>query len=330
MTWKVGGKGGAAGGGRRVLSAGVVSFAVAAAICMAVGSALQHQAVAGEQGYRRGIRLLLQLAGRRRWLAGLAIAAVGALLHAAALRIGALAVVQPVLVLAVALALPVRELLERRRPSAAQVLSAAALAGGVALFVAAVHPSGGRPVPAAGGAAAVITTGVAVAAVCSVIAAWTRSGRLAGFTLGLGSGTLYGLTGGVLKATVHALLTDPVAAVTGWPLWALAGLGIWALILHQRAYTHAPLPVSLPVLAVANPLAGMIFGMAVFGETPASGPLAWPGQAAGLAVIVVSVTVLARLPAMADRRQLSPATGAAADSAAAPERRSRARLRIRR
>jgi hypothetical protein len=140
---------------------------------------------------------------------------------------------------------------------------------------------------------------------------------------------LYGLTGGVLKATVHAVLTDPAAAVAGWPLWALAGLGTWALILHQRAYTHAPLPVSLPVLSVANPLAGMIFGMAVFGETPASGPLAWPGQAAGLAVIVVSVTVLARLPAMAGRRQPSPVTGAAAGSPP-PERRSRTRLRIRR
>jgi hypothetical protein len=74
-------------------------------------------------------------------------------------------------------------------------------------------------------------------------------------------------------------------------------LGAWAVIMHQRAYTHAPLSVSLPVLSVANPLAGMAFGMLVFGEMPASTQLALPGAILGLAVIVASATTLARSPA---------------------------------
>jgi len=241
---------------------------------------------------------------------GMAAAVAGEVLHAAALNAGALAVVQPLLVMSLAIALPVRALLERARPSGRQVLTALALVGGVALFVASAHPSAGHLVSDAGGAAAVIAAGVALAGLCSVIAARTRSGRVAGFALGLAAGTLYGLAGGVLKAVVHTALRDPVAALAGWPLWTLAVLAAWGLIMHQRAYTHAPLRVSLPVLSVANPLAGIAFGVVVFGEIPASGPLALLGQAAGLAVIVVSVAILARLPEKKAVTAVAPVSGA--------------------
>ena len=292
------------------MSAGSVGYAIAAAGCLAMASALQHQAATGEQGYRSGIHLLWRLARSRRWMIGMAAAAAAEVLHAAALNGGALAVVQPLLVMSLAMALPVRALLDRARPSGRQVLSALALVGGVALFVASAHPGAGRPVPEAAGAAAVIAAGVALAGLCSVIAARTRSGRVAGFALGLAAGTLYGLAGGVLKAVVQTGLRDPVAALGGWPLWTLAVLGAWGLIMHQRAYTHAPLRVSLPVLSVANPLAGIAFGVLVFAEIPASGPLALLGQAAGLAVIVVSVAILARLPEKKNVTAVAPVSGA--------------------
>lgn len=306
------------------MSLAVIGFAIAAAVCLGFGSALQHQAAAGERGHGRGVGLLWRLARRRRWVVGLAVAAAGTLLHAAALHAGALAVVQSVLVLSVALALPVRALLDGARPSARQVLAAAVLAAGVALFVASADPRAGQPSSGDRGAAVVIAAGVALAAVCSVLAARARSGRVAGFALGLAAGTLYGLSGGVLKAAVGAVLRDPDTALAGWPVWTLAVLGGWALLLHQHAYTRAPLGVSLPALSVANPLAGMVFGIVAFGEIPASGPLALPGAALGLAVIVASVMMLARPPASADSR---PAPDAAPDAdprlkeaAAAPER----------
>jgi len=280
-----------------------VGFAVGAAACFAVASALQHQAAAGEHGYRNGIRLVWRLARNRRWATGLAIATVGLILHAAALTTGALAVVQPVLTMSVALALPVRALLDRDRPPAGQVLAAAVLAAGVAVFATAAHPRNGQSVPDARGAALVIAAGVALAGICSVIASRARSGRVAGLTLGLAAGTLYGLVGGALKAATHAGLRDPVDALTGWPLWTLAVLGAWAVIVHQRAYTHGPLAVSLPALSVANPLTGTVFGMLVFGETPANAPLALLGEALGLAVIVVAVTMLARAPAGGGHRR---------------------------
>lgn len=276
------------------MSGSVIGYALAAAICFALAAALQHQAATGEQGYRSGIHLLWRLAHRARWAAGLAAGLAGLALHAAALHAGAVAVVQPLLVTSLAFALPLRALLDRARPSAGQALAAVVLAAGVAIFVTAAHPSAGQPAPDAGAAATVIAAGAMLAGVCSVVATRAGSGRLAGFALGLAAGILYGLVGGVLKAAVHAAIHEPAAAVAAWPPWTLAVLGIWALVVHQRAYTRAPLRVSLPALSVANPLAGMIFGVTVFGEKPASGPLAMLAEALGLAVIVASVTVLAR------------------------------------
>jgi hypothetical protein len=283
------------------MNAGSIGFASAAAIFLAFGAALQHQVAAGQQGFRNGVHLLWRLIRNRRWLVGLAAGAVGAVLHAAALHAGALAVVQSVLVMSLALALPARALLDRIRPSAAHVAAAIVLALGVAIFVASVHPRAGQAAPEAGGATLVIGIGVLLAGLCSLTAARTRSGRVAGFALGLAAGTLYGLTGGVLKALVHVTLQGPVAALTSWPLWVLAVLGIWGIVVHQRAYTHAPLRVSLPALSVANPLTGMAFGILAFRETPASGPAALLGAAAGLAVIVASVATLAQVPTTWER-----------------------------
>jgi hypothetical protein len=98
------------------MSGTVVGYAAGAAMFLAVGSALQHHAAAGEQGYRNGLDLLWRLARNRRWVAGLVAGAAGFVLHAAALHAGALAVVQTVLVSGLALALPARVLLDRARP----------------------------------------------------------------------------------------------------------------------------------------------------------------------------------------------------------------------
>lgn len=291
------------------MSSGAVGYAVAAAIFLAIASALQHQAATAEQDYRSSIHLLWRLARNRRWATGLVAAAVGVLLHAAALHAGALAVVQPVLVMSVALALPVRALLDRARPAAGQIVAAAVLAAGVAVFVTAVNPRAGQAAPDARAAAAVIAAGVVLAGLCSVVAVRSRSGRVTGFVLGLAAGTLYGLVGGALKATVQAALHDPASTVTGWPLWTLVVLGAWGFIIHQRAYADAPLGVSLPVLSVASPLAGMAFGALVFRETPAHGLLPLLGETLGLAVIVVSVMVLARPAASTGRGHLRPTGG---------------------
>src|SRR5260370_26158233 len=102
----------------RAVSSSAVGYALAAAVCFALGAALQHQAATGEQGYRSGIHLLWRLAHRPRWAAGLAVGVAGIGLHAAALHAGALAVRPPLLVTSLAFALPARALPAPTPPSA--------------------------------------------------------------------------------------------------------------------------------------------------------------------------------------------------------------------
>src|SRR5260370_15283330 len=142
--------------------------------------ALQHQAATGEQGYRSGIRLLWRLAHRRRWVAGLAASVAGLALHAAALHAGALAVVQPLLVMGLAFALPLRALLDRARPPAGQALAAAVLAAGVAIFVAAAHPTAAPPPPDARPAPLLVAAGAPLGGPCSLLARPASSRRLSG------------------------------------------------------------------------------------------------------------------------------------------------------
>lgn len=270
-----------------------VGFALAAAACMALASALQHQAATGVAEYRTGAELLLRLARRPRWAGGFALSVVGLGLHGLALHHGALAVVQPLLVTSLVFALPLRALLDHSRPRRQEVLAAALVTAALAGFLVAAHPDRGHVAPSGAASAWVFGAGAAFVLACSLAAARVRGGRVAGFTLGLATGVLYGLVGGALKATVHEAAHGVVHALVGWPVWVLLVVGVWALVVNQRAYTRAPLRVSLPVLTVANPIVAVVFGALVFGETPADNPWAVTGQAACLAALAAGVTVLA-------------------------------------
>lgn len=290
------------------MNGGVVGYAVAAALFIALGAALQHHAVAGADGSRGGIGLVLRLARSWRWMIGLAAAGVGTLLHAVALRDGALAVVEPILAMNLALALPVRALLDRARPSAGHAAAATVLSAGIAIFVITANPSAGQSAPDGRDAAVLILAGIVLAGLCTAVAARTTSEGIAGVALGLAAGVLYGVGGGALKTTVHTLTRNPVAALTGWPLWTLCALTACAFVLHQQAYARAPLRFSIPVLNVAQPLAGIAFGALAFREIPAHSLVAASAEAFGLAIIVGSIVVLSR-PEAPHRGQAAPQAG---------------------
>lgn len=225
------------------------------------------------------------------WLAGIVISVVGAALHATALSVGSLTLVQPVLVTGVVFALAMRSALDRRAPSAATVGWAALTAGGLAVFLLSANTTAGHQPRDNGTAAATLTAGVVVAAAAS-IAARRRPARPAGALLGLATGILFGLVAGVLKATVNEIAHGGL--LTGWPLYALIVLGLWGLFLNQRAYHVAPLAISLPILNIIDPSVAILFGAVVFGERPADQPLAVAIEVVGVTAMAVGVLRLYR------------------------------------
>ena len=121
-----------------------IVLAIVAAILFALGTVLQQKAGLDEPVEVEGSGLLLQMARRPVWLAGIAADALGFVAQAIALTIGRLAVVQPLLVMSVVFALPLGVRLTRQKVRRRDIVAAVLVACALAVFLIVADPSGGR------------------------------------------------------------------------------------------------------------------------------------------------------------------------------------------
>lgn len=268
--------------------------AIGAAGCFAVSNALQHHA-ASQAPRSRAIRatLLWQLLHRPVWLAGIAADLIGVGLHALALHTGALTLVQPLLVSALLLALPISRLVTGRRITLADYGWASLVVGGLSMFLLTAHPTGGHS--AASGT--MLITGLAsAAALCAVaIAAAQRRGcthRAA--LLGVATGVACGMVAALTKQVTTLALAGLPTLLTTWPVYALLAVGAVSLLLGQAAYQAGPLTASLPAITIVDPIVAIGLGLLGFGEALAAGPALLAVAAAGFVTMTVGVVALAR------------------------------------
>ena len=228
------------------------------------------------------------------WLMGTAADVGGLALHALALRDGPLTLVQPLLVSGVVFALPLRQLLEHRRPSPVELGRAAALACGLVLFLGLATPTGGvarapDPIPTA-----VSSAVLAAAVLASFVVGRRRGGGAAAVALATSAGLAFAATAGLLKEATN-LFNDGVGTLfTTWPIYALVVVGPIGLLLSQLAFQAAPLRFSLPVITTIDPIVSLIIGVAVFDEQFRHGPPYLVGETLGLALIVAAAVGLTR------------------------------------
>jgi len=267
-----------------------VGSALGAAAGFAVSTSLQQRAAHAAPA---SAHLLAHLVRRPAWLLGMLAGGAAFALHAVAVRAGALALVQPLMVSGIVFALPVRAALDRRIPSAAQLAWAGVTALGLALLVVAADPVAGQGTPRIAPALGLVALGGILALIVARItpASAGRTGR--GLLLGAAAGVLFGLVAGMLKVTVLAS-GGVLGAVASWPGWVLLALGISGLALNQRAYHLAALSVTMPVLNVVAPLVAIAFGYLVLDERPATTVPALLAEGAGLALMALGVFRLAR------------------------------------
>ncbi len=272
-----------------------VVVALAAAALFALSTSVQHHTASDTPDHvGGGFRLVGHLLRRPRWLVGTAISVAAFLCHAAALKLGTLTAVQPALVSGLVLTLPVRALMDHRRPSRPEVVGAVVTACGLGLFLVVARPTAGQSQPDQLRAALILVVGSVVGLVCARIAARAGRTRLSGLLLGFAAGELSGLAAGVLKLTTDEVAQGLLQVLLSWPPYVLLFLALWGLTLNQRAYHSAPLTVSLPVFNVIDPVAGMAFGILVFAERPAHHPLDVALEAIGLLVMAGGAVALAR------------------------------------
>jgi drug/metabolite transporter (DMT)-like permease len=284
--------------GRAYIPAIVVVESLVGAAFFALSSVLEHQAVRQEPGEGSlRVNLLVALARRRRWLLGMAAGAAGYAMQFIALRRGSLALVQPIFVTGLVMALAGSALAHHRRLSRREWLANAGILGGVALFIAAAQPGPGFPRGSTLGW--VLLGAITAAAVLALVIVSRSSPRRRSLALGTATGIVLATTAAITERTSHRLGISLGYALSDWSPYVLVVVSVGGLLLNQSAFQAGDLKWSLPAITVLEPLVAILIGQALFGEHIATGALHVAGEILGLLSMVIGVLVLATGPALA-------------------------------
>ncbi|WP_327251587.1 DMT family transporter [Streptomyces sp. NBC_01244] len=278
-----------------------VLFALFAALSNALATVLQRRAaltVPQSDGFRFG--LVLDLLRRPLWIGGiLAVIAAGAG-QAVALATGALALVQPLFVLELPLALLIASLVTRTRLPGPLWLAVAGVVAGLGIALVAASPAGNRTdVPADRWVTALAACAVAVAAL-SVAGLRQRPGRMRAGCLGAATAVCYALTAALMKSAMHVLDEGGIGAfLRTWETYGFAATGICALLLLEHAMQGGPLVASQPALTLGDAGVSVALGVLLYEEHLRAHWWLLP-QLLGLCLICAGVLALTRHSAGAD------------------------------
>lgn len=276
-----------------VLAAGL---AVLAAMLFALASAVQQRTAAQvPDDVAGGLGLIRVLVRRPWWWVGTLSDVGGYVAQAAALAVGSLALVQPLLVTTLLFALPLGARWSGRPLRAADRGWAVLLAVSLAVFVVVGEPTAGadRASLDAWLPTAVVLGAVLVA--CLVGAAVRRAERA--LLLAIATGVLYGITAALTKGVVTELDGGILGLVTTWETYALAAAAVGGTLLQQSAFQAGDLAASLPAITVGEPVVGVGIGLAVLGEQLQAGGAEWLVIAVAVGLTVAATVALARTAA---------------------------------
>ncbi|MCX5408731.1 DMT family transporter [Streptomyces sp. NBC_00335] len=278
-----------------------VLFALFAALSNALATVLQRRAaliVPQSDGFRFG--LVLDLLRQPLWIGGiLAVIAAGAG-QAVALATGALALVQPLFVLELPLALLIASLVTRTRMPGPLWLAVGAVVAGLGIVLVAASPTGNRTdVPVGRWAVALAACAVAVAAL-SVAGLRRPPGRIRAGCLGAATAVCYALTAALMKSAMHVLDEGGIGAfLRTWETYGFAATGICALLLLEHAMQGGPLVASQPALTLGDAGVSVALGVLLYEEHLRTHWWLLP-QVLGLSLICAGVLALARHSAGAE------------------------------
>jgi hypothetical protein len=268
-------------------------LAVLAAASNALGSVMQRRAATSvPQSDRLRIGLMWDLLRTPVWLLGIGGVVLSAVLQGAALAGGALAVVQPLFMLELPIALLVASIVFRRPVPRGYWPPVARVGGGLCLALFAAAPTGGTlEVPPSRWWAVVTCCLVAIAVLCGVAVRLPRGPSRAA-CMGLAAAVAYSLTAALMKFSTTALDRQGVSTFfTAWQTYTFAALGICALFLLENAMQSGPLVASQPALTLGDALVSLALGVGLYGERLRGGW--WLGlQVVGLTLVAEGVVRL--------------------------------------
>ena len=247
--------------------------------------ALDARTVQVEHGYR--LSLLGRVAGRRRWIAGNVVGALGWPLQVVALMLAPLTLVQPALGVGLvgvllAAARRIGERVDRR-----MVAAAGAMLSGLAVAVAVAPPRSGDHAPAA-----VLGPVLAVLAALALVPYAVPRLRRGGLAGACSAGLAFGFGSLVTKLCSDAIVSGQAVAAAGWLVLVLAAAGV-GILSEMSAFQQRPVAQVVPTAFAIEALVPLALAPLLVGER-------WPSSvhaailAAALAVVVSGAVALER------------------------------------
>lgn len=270
-----------------------------AAVLLGTGFVLQQRAASRQSAADLlRPRLLLHLVRSPQWLCGIGSMVSGQILSAIALGMASITLVEPLLAANLAVALALGAGVSRQWLRRTDWLGAAALIGGLAVFVVAGQPQ------LANGAVSLArrwaVMGV-IAGTAAILVSLARSRPLPdqAVLLAGAAGCLAGLQDGFTRSAVVAISAGFGGLLRTWQAYAVICVAVVVILLQQSAFKAGPLRRSLPPLTAGEPLAGIGFGIGVFGDRLSTSPVSLTFELLGLAAMVTGIVLLATSPVLA-------------------------------
>ena len=250
----------------------------------------------GKSALRPLIALLKRLVRNPLWLAGWCTNLIGFLVQAAALHLGSVALVQPLLVTQLLFAMPLSTAWARRWPTFTEWFGAVAIGAGVAVFllIREVAPVGGEA-----DRGRVILAGLCAAALVAllVVASAGRSPLMHAALVSVAAGVCFAVSAVLMKLTADDLLHRGVPATAlDWPGYTLAISTLTGLLLEQSAFATGSLSAAVAAMTITNPIASYLLGVLVFRVALPTGPGALAALSGSAVLLIVGVAVLSRTP----------------------------------
>jgi hypothetical protein len=283
-------------------SAAAVPTALAAALVFGVSSVAEQRGTNRVQ-QRRALspRIFLDLVRQPLWVLAIGGVLVGFALQVVALSLGALAVVEPLLVCGLIFAVLINSYL-RKQWDPVIFAGAAASAAGVAGFLVIAHPTGGRTTVSV---AIVLPLAVALAALiagCLMVAG--RNQQVRPLALALACGIDYGVAAFVVKLLTAEFGSGLSHVFTSWPIYVLAVIGPVGFVLNQDAFQGGVLiaPV-LSIITAADPIVSIVLARLWLDEQFNSTRAGIAGEVVSLIVMTAGIVVLAHHSPVAVRHR---------------------------
>jgi hypothetical protein len=283
-----------------------VALSLLAAFVFALSAALQQRAARGEARRagldRRGpawlpvLGVLNRLVRDRRWLAGQLANVAGFAAHAAALHVGSITVVQPLLVVQLLFALA----LGNRRPLRRDWTGTLLVCAGLAVLLSA---HAGKPVHRADRGHLALTVLLAVAAIGGLLVAARfarRRSQARAALVAVAAGICFCLTAVFVGVVAGDLSRGGLAALaTEWAVLGLAASTTTGGLLAQDAFAAGTLPTALTAMNITDPTASVLVGTFLLGAGAPAGPGALVAYAG---LVSAGVALLANSPTLNDER----------------------------